>query len=294
MEYDLVLPVGERCHTYAALKDFFQCESLLFDSLGAISMPIVCECLSNNFDNFLLSENLIWKGGSDASCYWIIDKTNDVRISHLFKRSFPLEESLHHYFPILERLKRRTLTYIQKSERILFVHATYEFSYTVDELVNYSRTIRQLYPTKVCDFLYFIRAENVVDYVRIYNTNGISVYRIPVFNKSILPPQIAEQSSNEMAIFGNLPVMKQVLTSYILYHANKKSLPLPCNALSDCQEFKNDKNLMITIARWVDYQRIRLASHLLCGKLGKHYASKKRRLRKQMKDIRGFRKNDQH
>ena len=251
MEYDLVLPVGERCHTYAALKDFFQCESLLFGSLGGISMPIVCECLSSDFNNFLLLENLIWEGGNDASCYWIIDKTNNARINHLFKCSFPFDESLHRYYPILERLKRRTLTYIQRSERILFVHATCEFSYSTDELVHYSRTIRQLYPTKICDFLYFMRDENVVDYVRIYHTNGISVYKIPVFNRSILPPKITEQPSNEMAIFGNIPVMKQALTSYILFHANKKSLPLPCNTLSDCQELKKDKNLMITIARWI-------------------------------------------
>ena len=59
LDYDLILPIGERCHTKVALLELFPNMPInLFDTFGNLSLDSVYDIMKNHFDNFLLKEDL--------------------------------------------------------------------------------------------------------------------------------------------------------------------------------------------------------------------------------------------
>ena len=218
MFYDLILPIGERCHTDGALREIFPVQLLIFNSLGGLSLPIVYEALRSDLRNFCLKENLFLEEEGDKATWYFADRTNNVRIRHLFGKDLSPEESLNHYYPVLERLKRSTITKIQRSRNILFVHATNLFSPTESEILDYSKRIRQIYTDKHCDFLYFTYDKDVRSYTTYYRSNGIRIYGIPIH-----PLAESETGLGNMDIFTNMPILKQAMTSYWVSRLLEKS-----------------------------------------------------------------------
>lgn len=202
--YDLLLPIGERCHICAALKDACPVPAHIFDYLGGISLDIVYDSLLTGFKDFLLKENLVVINEGDNKHYFVKDNMLDVRISHLFKTCLAPMDSIDKYYPILQYLMRKTRNNIIHSQSILCLHATQTFSYSVDEFIYWSEKIRKIFPSKKIDFVFFSYNDAETSYHSIYSKNGITIYQI-----ARLP--INECNWNDMYYWGNMPVLRRAV-----------------------------------------------------------------------------------
>ena len=208
-KYDLVLPIGERCHMYYALKKF--CPEIhlhIFDSLGGISLKIAYRALRTKFKDFLPKENLEVINNGDGNDYFVKDKQTGVRCSHLFKTSLAPAESLDRYYPILERLVAGTIREIGNAKTMLFCHATNAFTYKKWQIRRYVRKFRRLFPDKKIDFVFFVYNEKQQNYEQIYNKKGIVIIEIT-------KPEIAPDDINNMACWSNESVFHVAVKSFL-------------------------------------------------------------------------------
>ena len=274
MLYDLFLPIGERCHTYAALREVISIEFGLFDALGCVTLPAVYEACKNNFSGFLLQENLIFSGKENGENWEFNDKSSHVRVRHIFRSNLPPEESLRHYYPVLLRLKARTMNKLKKSHNILFIHSPCEFSYSKEEYIDYGRKLRRLFPKKQCDFLFFHYNEFATDYKTVHNADGIRICELPH------SPYIKTERKGEMEVFGNTPILKQALSSYLITSLiNGKDEDIHIATLRYLAMFPHI---------WYNFYRSRILSHILIGKRAEYYKFQKRKFRKQKEIAESF------
>ena len=208
-KYDLIFPIGERCHIYNAFKKFYpELHLHIFDFLGAISLDIAYHSISTQFKDFMLKENLEVINNGDGQDYFVKDKTTQVRCSHLFKTCLPPSESIDRYYPLLERLMRSATQEIQNANKILFCHATNEFTYSVNELEKYSEAFRVLFPDKQIDFVFFTYDANRSDYKKIYDKNGVVIIEIA-------KPVVEEKDIYNMYCWSNEPVLHEAVKDYL-------------------------------------------------------------------------------
>lgn len=208
-KYELILPIGERCHMYEALKKF--CPPIkdirlhVFDSLGGISLNIAYEAIAKKFENFMLKKNLVVVNNGNGHDYFVKDKINNIRCSHLFKATLPPQESLDKYYPVLQRLMNSTRQAIEKAESILFCHATNEFTYSVWQIKRYCKKIRKLFPNKQIDFVIFTYDKKQKEYKKIYDKNGICIIKIE---------KLDVDCKNEMVCWSNEPIFHSAVKEF--------------------------------------------------------------------------------
>ncbi len=258
--YDLVLPIGERCHTKEALKSVLSDFPLyIFDYLGGVSLSIIKNTLSNNFNTFLLKENIDFINNGDGKHYYTVDRTTDIRISHIFKCNLDEKASLESFYPLIPRLINKTKTMIEQSSRILMIHCNDEFTYNLEEIKSFSKDIRTLYPKKKIDFL-FCLYNNINDVLCYYKKNGITIYIIPIHKQK-------QQAPSNLEIWSNMEALTKCLKEYFCVS-------------------NNDIITYATIKR--RYYFFKLLSKITFGKLRKHYKKKRKELKSKLKQVRKF------
>lgn len=214
MKYDLILPIGERCHTKEALKKIFpNIELNLFDALGGVSLEVVKQMFLKNYKEFLLKQNLEIKGKGDGINYYVEDSITSVRISHLFKSDIDENNSLNKYYPVLNRLKEKTISNVLKSNKILMVHATNTFCYDMHEITSFRKEIRNYYYDKKIDFLFFLYKENTS--ILHKKIDEIDIYTIPYHPEHRLFPQ-------DMQIWGNMGILTECCKNHFKYIESSK------------------------------------------------------------------------
>lgn len=184
VDYDLILPIGERCHSALALKNNgHYLQPNIFDWLGGVSLEVVREAIDNDFRDFLLEKNLMRNEEceNDPSYYFVYDVSTGVRVAHLLKRQIEFDKSFKKHYPTLKWLMKKTVQRIRQSNRILMIHCTNQFDYEIKEFVDFSGSIRKLLPDKKVDFLFFTY-NNVGCSRDVYSDDDICVVDIPILN----------------------------------------------------------------------------------------------------------------
>ncbi len=205
--YDLILPIGERCHTKETLKSSINnLNTLLFDNLGAVSLQIIADTFNNDFEDFLIKDNIYFNHLGDDKHYWTHDSKTGIRISHVFKRNTDEQTSKDRYYPLLERLKKTTKSKISEANRILMVHATEAFHYSVKEIYSFTEKIRKIYPSKQIDFLFFIYVDAKECFL-LSKKSGITIYLIPNHPDKKLYP-------GNWNVWANMDILKEATKHY--------------------------------------------------------------------------------
>jgi hypothetical protein len=154
-KYDLILPIGERCHTKQALAELFpQMPLNLFDSLGGVSLDKIYDILKNDFDNCLSKSDFYCVNNGDGIHYFFMETKQNIRCSHIFKCDVSPEESLDKYYPVLLRLKKSTKERLHNADNILMCHATCEYNYPLERYFEFTKSCRLLFSKKKIDFLF--------------------------------------------------------------------------------------------------------------------------------------------
>jgi|GEM_PF-5899222 len=213
MKYDLILPIGERCHTHTALKKIFpDIQPKIFDALGNLSLVNVYRALSDNFEGFLEKENIEVLDKGDGVNYYTKDIKTDIRISHLFSTTYPPAESINKLYPVLFRVMSSTKCALKDGKTILMVHCTNQYDYSLRKLKSFSKKVRKLYPDKQVDFLFYVYKEpsffmklkgriqkRETDRPKqIYFKKGICVYRMGFH------PENGKETAHDMTIWSNM------------------------------------------------------------------------------------------
>lgn len=201
LDYDLILPIGERCHTKVALLELFPNMPInLFDTFGNLSLDSVYDIMKNHFDNFLLKEDLRFINKGDNIHYFVLEQKYNIRCPHIFKCDMNEQESLDKYYPLLTRMIRDTKNRIARANTILMVHATFDYTYTLQNFLDFSQQCRKLFPEKKIDFLFLQYSDNQ-SLVNTYTNDGVYIYNIPNHRER-------NNSLDNFFIWSNMNVLK--------------------------------------------------------------------------------------
>lgn len=167
-KYDFIIPIGWGCLNAHNLRlNKLQRESLPFDWIWISSIKQVSTLLKNNFQDFLLKENLQFiKSNGDADVYR--DSHNAIEYWHDFMVGEEFEASYLRNYQKYQRRIKRMFHHIQKAHKILWVRIERIFpnqektddkymfikeTLPEEQVIEEFKEIQNLYPHKQCDML---------------------------------------------------------------------------------------------------------------------------------------------
>ncbi len=170
-KFDLIVPIGRDCACPSYLTKFnLRRSSYPFDWLTIAPFNVRIELLLNDFNNFILKENLEFVAKNpnevnDSHC----DYYRDFKTDFLFLHDFPIGKSLDESYPMIkekyDRRIARLYKHIGMHKRILFVYWGRLDVVENEDLKVYKRQIDEKFPNKDISFLILENKSDEVNFV---------------------------------------------------------------------------------------------------------------------------------
>lgn len=159
-KYDFILPIGESCITAYNLRERnLQKEAYPFDWLMDFKLKNFVHCLSVNFSDFLLKENLEpYLDIPPTSNAHYKDKNTGILFVHCFNKEADLKD-----FDSVNEMFTRRIKRIQKrlaqSKKALLVYTSKSDCYDDKTLIQFYNQIAKSFPNCTIDLMYIVMSE---------------------------------------------------------------------------------------------------------------------------------------
>ena len=159
-KYDLFVSMGAACSCSSSLRNSkLQFYSYPFDWIGGPSFLERIELIHNNFENYIIKENLEFLQKVDiTNCDAYVDRKRGMLINHDFKQGRDFDEMYDEVVKKYERRGSRLISQINNSKKVLFVYMQTpdktEIEVSNEDLLKGEELFKKYFPNVQCDILY--------------------------------------------------------------------------------------------------------------------------------------------